>query len=372
MAYAMPAAPAPMSPGFGPPAPGAAMPFAPPPPVPMAQAMAGFADDPASYEDRGELFEYRVAQKISLKRGSSAMVPLVGTRVDATKDRIWRDGGPPSPDLVLTFKNTSGAVLEEGPAVIYDDNVYAGEAMVPYSARGVEVKLAFAKDLGVRCKRTSARKTITTGVSLHQGFLLEEVRWEEHHLLRAESDHVEPVDVIFELPKRDDRSIDPAHLQPFEETSSYRRMKLTVPPHDKSSGKLVERWSVSQRHAYDQLGDHQLTAWMSNRFLDSRTVDQLREVTGAWSEAASHDRRRADVEREQQEAYAKQSKISEQLRVLKEGGPEGELRLRYVRELEVEQDKVNGCEREIRALRDKAAIARDRASRRLEALTQQH
>ena len=95
----------------------------------------------------------------------------------------------------------------------------------------------------------------------------------------------------------------------------------------------------------------------------------MREIKRAWSEAATHDMDRAVVERDQQAAYAKQGKISEQRTVLREGGPEGELRLRYVKELEAEQDKVNACEEEVRALRHKASVAREYATRTLGALT---
>lgn len=63
------------------------------------------------------------------------MVPLLARRIPAKKERIWRVGQIASPDLVLSFDNASGAVLEEGPAVVYADDAYVGEAMVPYSAR---------------------------------------------------------------------------------------------------------------------------------------------------------------------------------------------------------------------------------------------
>ena len=366
--------------GAAPPMPAMAPAFGlpPPPPAPQAAAparmmggsMEEHGEGAASYEDRGELFEYRVAEKVSLKRGSSAMVPLLGTRVDARKERIWRDGSPPAPDLVLSFKNATGAVLEEGPAVIYDEDVYAGEAMVPYSARGSEVKLAFAKDLGVRCKRASTSKTLVTGVRLTDGFLAEEQRREEHHELSAESDHAEPVDVVLELPKRTGRTLSTEHASAFEETSSFRRFRVTVPPHGKATLLVVEQWHESQRYEYARVAQTNIAWWLAHRFLDQATFAALAEVIAAQAEAQELDARRARVEREQAEAYTKQTKLSEQLKVLKEGGPEGELRLRYVKELQGEQDKVNACETETRALRDGAERARKLADEKLRRLTQ--
>jgi hypothetical protein len=342
----------------------------PAPAMSMSDQLERSAEGAAEYADRGELFEYRVAQKVSLKRGSSAMVPLLASRIEARKERIWRDGSPISPDLVLSFTNSTGAVLEEGPTVVYDEDVYAGEAMVPYSARGAEVKLAFAKDLGVRCARLATVKTYGTGLRLLPDYLAQDERHEVHHELVAESDHDEPVDVVFELPKIAGRTISPEDTQPVEETLSFRRFLLTVPPHGKATATVVEQWHDSQRFEYARLAHAYIAKWLEYRFLDQATFDALAEVLAAQTEAQQLDARRARVEQEQNEAYAKQGKIAEQLKVLKEGGAEGELRLRYVRELQVEQDKVNACEEDIRKLRDAAEQQRRLAEERLAQIAQ--
>jgi hypothetical protein len=380
LARAMPAG-VPPFPGTPPPAPRMEAPMAPPAADDeettgehdmLAVALTRAAADmggAADYVDRGELFEYRVAQRISLKRGGSAMVPLLGTKIDSKKERIWRLGSPPNPDLVLTFKNDTGAVLEEGAAVVYDQAVYAGEAMLPYSARGVEVKLAFAKDLGVRCKHASQTRTITSGIRLSREAAVEEQRGEEHHELVAESDHAEDIEVVFEMPKSHGRTIDPEHGQPFEDTLHYRRYRVKVPARGRGTMKVVERWHQSQRYQYGVLSMHYLQYWLEGRFLDRAAYDQLAAVLGAWDRARELEAQHSSVQREQQEAYTKQKRLSEQLAVLKDGGKEGELRLRYVRELEAEQDKVNRCEAEMRRLRDAIEASKREGNERLYALT---
>ena len=215
-------------------------------------------EDAAQYADRGELFEYRLSSNVSLKRGGSAMVPLFSTKLDAKKERIWRAGAGLSPDLVLRFDNTSGAVLEEGPAVIYDEGVYAGESMVPYSARKAAVRLGFAKDLALRCKADSTHAWVATGVRLGTDVILEASYREERFTLVAESDHDEPVEVIFELPKIHGRSIDESKAQPFEETLGFRRYRLTTPPAGKATLEVVERWPDTRRIAYQNLDDANL------------------------------------------------------------------------------------------------------------------
>jgi hypothetical protein len=360
------AAPAPSSmrmASFGAPPPPMMAAPAPMPGRPMAAAME--VEDAAQYADRGELFEYRLSSNVSLKRGGSAMVPLFSTKLDAKKERIWRAGAGLSPDLVLRFDNTSGAVLEEGPAVIYDEGVYAGESMVPYSARKAAVRLGFAKDLALRCKADSTQAWVATGVRLGADVILEASYREERFTLVAESDHDEPVEVIFELPKIHGRSVDESKAKPFEETLGFRRYRLMTPPAGKATLEVVERWPDTRRIAYQNLDDANLEFWAGCKFLDETSLGALRSVRAAWARAGELDRQRARAEEELNGTYQKQTKLSEQLAVLKEAGQEGSLRLRYVRELGEAQDRVNALEADIKRLRGEADGARAEASQRL-------
>ncbi len=330
----------------------------------MAESLGGGA----TYEDRGELFEYRVGAKIALKRGGSAMVPLFAENVDAKKERIWRLGSVPSPDLVLTFKNTTGAVLEEGPAVIYDDDVYAGEAMLPYSARGSEVKLAFAKDLAVRCKAQPGSARVVTAVRLGRQHLVEECRRESFYELEAESDYDEDVVVIFEVPKVHGYDLVPGSFAPTEETSSFRRFSLTVPPRGRVKQRVETSTLESSRSQYASVSLASLHGWAKSNLLDPAAATGLAEILKLWADANACELESERIDSTRDDAYQKQSKISEQLQVLKESGPEGQLRLRYVKELEAEQDRVNAAEKRMAELAARAEAAKSAADEKLAAL----
>ncbi len=332
-------------------------------------AAGGAMAEASTFEDRGELFEYRVASRVSLKRGGSAMVPLFSSRLEARRERSWRDGSGPNPDMVLSFRNETGAVLEEGAAVVYDAEVYAGEAMVPYSARDVDVKLAFAKDLGIRCKHEERTKTLLDKVMLGAKAWAEELRHEIHHTVTVESDHGEEVTVVVEMPKHHGHELSPDGAQPFEDTMTFHRFKVEVPPRGRAMLSVVERWYERRRLGYETLDERRIAAWLAERFLDETTHAKLAAVLAAFDEARRLSASRADVERRKQAAWAKQSKLSEQLKVLKDGGAEGELRLRYVRELEAEQDRVNDCEDQDRRLAQAAEDALARAAELARALS---
>ena len=316
---------------------------------------------PAAHVERGEFFEYRVAQPVSIKRGGSAMVPLLVASVAAKKERIWRQGSAPAPDLLLTFPNDTGAVLEEGAATVYDDNVYAGEAMVPYRVRGAEVKLAFAKDLGVRCTRDATVRRIVSKIALGKQALIEEVRWEEQLVLAAENDHPEPVEVIFEILKFHGRTFLGTTVTPFESTSAHHRLRLLVPARSRAALDVTETWPEHRRIEYDSILPGNLGTWLEARLLDASTHAALAPIAARWDRVREIDRLLAELERQRGATYERQRQLSQQLGVLKEGGPEGELRLRYARELAGAQDAVNRTEAEM------ASLSAERESARLAA-----
>lgn len=359
---AMMAAPPPAMGGFGGP-PGA-------PPAPrmaksrgegMAQAAHAAADGAADLSDRGELFEYRIAKPITLKRGGSALVPLLTRKLDGKRERVWREGSPPSPDLVMAFTNDSGAVLEEGPAVIYDEGIYAGEAMVPYSARGTRVRFAYAKDLSVRCAAKSRYDTVTLRLVFADGQALEDQRQERRITLRAESDHDEEVKVLFELPKRNE--LDPRGPEATEETMNTRRFEVTVPPRGTTELEVIEVSPVVRRVALRGLSIGDLEHWRRLNLLTEESERGLTEITAAASARAAHEARIQALEQEKHAVFVGQEAVSKQLAVLKDGGEEGLLRLRYVGDLGKSQDRLHAIELAIAA--EQQAV--EAASKRLEA-----
>jgi len=340
-------------------------------PTTMGASLFAAAEGAAKPAERGEFFEYRIASRVSLKRGGSALVPIAAARIDAKKERIWRDGKEPNPDLVVSFTNDAGVVLEEGPAVIYDSGAYAGESMLPFTPRGAEAKLAFAKDLGVRCRRTSTHNAVVTSLRLSDAYVTEEQRREERHTLTAENDHGEEIEVVFELGRDPERKLhsEAPYAAPFEETASYRRFRAKVPPHGKAELVVREDWVHSRYVRYENLSVEQLEAWLSDKQLDQSSFAELSGVLLAWQTANELDARRARVEAELGQLYAKQSQITQQLAVLKESGPEGALRVRYVKELEAAQDRINAGEAEIQELKDQAENARKTATMELAKVT---
>ena len=345
--------------------------------VPAPAAAAG--QDPfASYADaasmietsyRGEHFEYQLTTPVSIRRGGAAMVPLAVTRIDTVRRELVARDNERTPDIVLTFPNSTGAVLEEGPAVVYEQGGYAGEAMVDFTARNAQVRLAFAKDLAVRCRSTSRFQTVTANVRLTQNVLVEEQRAETRHTLRAENDHDEDVEVIFELVRVTDHRMEAVDtVAEIVDTARNYRVRVSVPAHQTVEATLLETWPIYSEVAYGDLSPTHLDQWLTGRSLDAATIEELSGVLQRWNQAWQFDGERERLEAERADDHAAQSRIAEQLRVLGSDGPEGELRRRQVQQLDQLQDRVDALDARIRALRDDAAAVRQAASDELQRL----
>ncbi|KAB7753219.1 MULTISPECIES: hypothetical protein [Mycobacteriaceae] len=338
--------------------------------VPVAMAMpapagAGFFDayadavDDVETADRGEYFEYRLSTPVSLKRGGASMIPLAVQAVDGVRRELVWNGRDRSPEIVLVFTNTAGIVLEEGPAVIYEQDAYAGEAMVPFTARDAKVRLPFAKDLAVRCRHTSTVSDVTARVRLARAALVHEQRREMVHTLRVENDHAEPVDVIFEITRFQGRRVEPRdNVTAIADDGTNHRITVTAAGHGAVEATVLESWPLSSEIDYEHLAPGQLEEWLADRSLDAATITTLGDVLDKWAAAERLESDAEQVEAARSGDYEAQSRISEQLNVLGTDGPEGELRRRLIVDLEALRDRSTEQGEKVRQLRDDAEAHR--------------
>ncbi len=122
-------------------------------PAPLQTSMATTSSVNVSTvtRDAGELFEYRFAQPVTVKRNESAMLPFVQQEIGAKKLLIYTQGSSrENPLNSAELTNTTGKTLDGGPLSVYDGGVYAGEALVNTFKAGDKRLLSYAQDLGTR------------------------------------------------------------------------------------------------------------------------------------------------------------------------------------------------------------------------------
>ena len=142
------------------------------PAAPMAKmSVADLADSTvvaATGQAQGEFFSYAVANPVTVKRGRSALVPILQARPVFRKERIYNGRKHPlNPIITARFKNDTGLTLERGPLTVVESGEYAGEAMLPFTAPGGEIFLAYAVDLGVKVTEEASSEQVLVLSLIH-------------------------------------------------------------------------------------------------------------------------------------------------------------------------------------------------------------
>ena len=97
----------------------------------------------------GDLFEYQIAQPVTVRRDRSALIPILQTRMEGERVSIFnRSAGRTRPMSGMLLKNTSSLTLEGGALTVIDGDAYAGEALLERLKPSEQRLISFALDLG--------------------------------------------------------------------------------------------------------------------------------------------------------------------------------------------------------------------------------
>src|SRR5207249_3385653 len=132
----------------------------------------------------GDLFEYRLKERVTIRKNQSALVPILQTDVAAERVSLWSESlGSARPLRALWLSNASALTLDGGSFSVLDSNTFAGEGLVEAIKPGEHRLLSYATDLGllVDTKEESTRERVTR-VLIVRGTMatMNEERSEEH------------------------------------------------------------------------------------------------------------------------------------------------------------------------------------------------
>lgn len=102
----------------------------------------------AEASEIGDLFEYNLPSKVTLKARESALVPLIMRECEGGSVDIYSHDVRPSNTLsAVRIKNTTDATLEGGPVSVYEQSRLVGEGMMKPCRPGSEQFLPYSVDL---------------------------------------------------------------------------------------------------------------------------------------------------------------------------------------------------------------------------------
>lgn len=301
----------------------------------------------AEAKDMGEFFQYVVTTPVSIKRGESALVPIINNEVKYHRELLYNGQKlPDHPVVSLRFDNGTGLTLERGPVTVVEDSDYKGEAVVPFTKDGNQVYLPYAVELGVKITERTKERVETIRLRIQEGYIVYDQYqiWEKTYLI----ENTTPNSLTITL----EANINSAYElfdtpTPDVETANERRWRVEVGARAKAEfvQKLRRRGSRQEQLVY--LDHQKLQEFMKNRWLDDATLKQLRDLLNTIAQIDKLRAQQTELDTERQKLYNQQEQLRKNMQALSPSGDEAAFRKRIVGQLETSQNRVDEIDREM-------------------------
>jgi hypothetical protein len=304
------------------------------------EALERAAPAAASGEALGELFQYTIGTPVTVRRGHSAMVPIVSADLGFRKDLLYNGSKMPvHPVATLRLKNETGLTLERGPVTVIEGGEYVGEALLSFTVAGGEVVVPYAVELGVKVREDSGSGRTIRGLEIKGAYLhFEEwdTRWREYRLNNSTT---QGMAVLVEHPRTADYDLFESP-EPTERTDEHLRFAVEGAARGEARLVVRERRLVSRREELRKQSYAGLQRYLRQGLLDQKAYAYVAEVLALWEKIADSEKRLGEVEKERQKVYQAQQQIQGNMGALSTTGKEGALRARYVEQLEASEDRL--------------------------------
>ena len=323
---------------------------------------------PTSAQDLGDLFEYRLAQPVTIRTNQSAMVPILNARVTAERVSIWnRTPGSGRPLRAVWLTNASGLTLDGGTLSVIDANAFAGEGLVDPLKPSEKRLVSYGADLGVM---VDAREDESSGrytrLIAREGIVIAEQVDRTRWLYRVRNEDATPRTLVIEHPVRQGWTIlpDPA---PAETTANTARFRLPVASRSEATLRVSEQRVYESRLAIGQLDDRVIASFSQRGVSEEELRRVLQPVIEARTQLATVERQLSSLTTQVTTIASDQQRIRENIQALGTSKQERVLRDRYTRDLTTQEDRLAELQGQI----EKVSAERDRRQADLSRVTQQ-
>ena len=314
----------------------------------------------------GEQFEYRLRQPVTIRRNQSALLPVIHTEVDGEKVSLFNESLGGKPRLAVWLKNPSQMTLDSGSFNVIDTNAFAGEGLTETIQPGESRLLSYALDLGVEVStnRENERQRVER-VEINRGVLRMHTKVVEKktYVIRNNDDMARTV--VLEHPVRVEWKL--VETPPAaESSSSYHRFKLEAKPKTTTEFAVREENPQQTTYAIANVTPELIALWVRERYIDPEIEQALGKIVAKKNEINQLNQKIAALEQQQNEIFRDQERVRENLRRMGNTPEEANLRLRYIRQLEQQENRLGA----MRAERAKLEDARNAAQKQLDEMLQ--
>ncbi len=298
----------------------------------------------------GDLFAYQAKEKVSVKRGQAALVPILSERVDGGERILFYRGAVSSkPTNSYYFKNSTALTLEAGPVTVFDGSTCVGEGLMrKVLKKDMRDMIPYAVEAGVAIDRkVSQRADPVTRGTIANGVLTLTYTQNYESVYSIKSQVAKDWVLYLDHPKTVNFKLaEPAKAE--EEVEGHYRFKVEV-----KAGQTVElkvRESMPQATTVSLLGTPSETIrfYLQQRYLSEGAKALLAQLIASQGEINRLRQREGALTQERARITEDQGRARENLRVLRDTPAELEMRKKYLAQIERSETRLDQINEEAR------------------------
>jgi Carboxypeptidase regulatory-like domain len=302
----------------------------------------------------GDLFEYKLRDRVTIRKNQSALVPIVQTEISAEKVSLWNANlGMARPLRALWLTNSSALVLDGGSFNVIDGGAFAGEGLIEAIHPGEKRLISYAADLAMQVVvKTETPEAKKTNIRVAKGIMIRTVESRTKTIYTIRNEDASPRTVIIEQPIHDGWKLD-EELKPAEETATAYRFRVEVKPKDSTDFVVEETSPRDSQIMVNNITEKTIESLVLNLELTPELEKFLRGIVMQKDAIAKLD---ADITQKQSELESigtDQERVRENLQALKGTPEEKALAQRYVKELDEQETRLAMLKKEILDLQAK-------------------
>ena len=304
----------------------------------------------AMAEDKGELFEYRIDQPVTLAKHTSALLPIIGQTLQGQKVSLYNQNvNAKHPLNGYRLKNTSALHLMQGPITLFDSGTYAGDARIEDLPPGQDRLISYALDLKTEVEPTLAGGTQELAtVSLKKGTMLISRRLVEDRTYLVKNRDAKAKTVLIEQPYRADWKL-AEPKEPAERTRDMYRFSVTVDPGKSATLRVKETLPIQESILLMESGIDQIAYYQQAKEVSPKVKEALQRVVQLRSKLDDARAQRARLDQRTAEITTEHARIRENMQRLQQNS---DLYTRYVKKLDQQETELEKLRKEIESLKN--------------------
>ena len=304
--------------------------------------------------EMGEFFRYDIENPVTVKRGQSAMVPILQGPIECRKEHVYNAlKMPRNPVVTMRLKNMTGLVLERGPIVVLDEGTYVGEAILPYTTAGSENHIAYSVDLGVVVTEKQDSQSSMRAIHIKQRYLQKEHLEYLNTEYTVDNKKNEKVLLVIEHPKRDFELAETP--EPTEKTESFLRWALELKPKSQTRFCVKEVKTVWYSEGIREMGTDTLRSYLNSKHIDKTAYTKIAEIIELQRTIYARQQQQNDLGTESGQIVQEQDRLRKNLGALGQSQQEAGMRGKYVSKLETQEKRLDDIKAAVQKLQSEIA-----------------